>query len=354
MKFTASTFTLIASGLFLTVSAGDAERKCVLDDSDYGDEWPQNMCPEGEVDKSLTCQGDDCVGVTGSLGSYWGSPYPDGSSMDTRPVWCIDLPRTIGLGAHCFDTHSSYEDIRNDAIDKEYMLPNVNYLLNNYRGFDTFVCGSGPLTWVEVQEAIWDLVEYNVPATSCLAKKLAWDARENGNDFDPCKAGLENPIFGVVLIVDSARKPHKPSIITNQVLIEEVPATCVPCDDDDPCTNDYCDEYGNCYHEKIENCCVDDDDCKWCKCLKKHSDDETGICKPDPCMWGEWNNDKSECDCMGGEPCLDGFCKNKGYTHDDFLGYIQICDTPKLPADGALVEGFGLCCLWYVVLLDCI
>lgn len=68
------------------------------------------------------------------------------------------------------------------------------------------------------------------------------------------------------------------------------------CDDDNPCTEDGCDEVNDeCYHNLIENCCATDEDCE-----------DDLVCTVDKCV----NNKcvRIELKCEAEDPCIIGSC----------------------------------------------
>ena len=91
--------------------------------------------------------------------------------------------------------------------------------------------------------------------------------------------------------------------------------------------------------------CHDNSDCDQCDCIKKKGE-SGGYCRPNFCLFGDWNQEEEQCICLGHEKCHDGFCLGKKKYYDEELELeYQICDLPKSYEDGVIVPGFGACCL---------
>ena len=115
------------------------------------------------------------------------------------------------------------------------------------------------------------------------------------------------------------------------------PATLPDCDDDNPCTADFCDQVGgDCLHDWAEGCCVVDDDCDGGTCVGSACVDGCGeitfegVCDGEVVFWCEegelkqkdcaasgleclWDEESGDHDCLEGEcSCVGRVCGDDG------------------------------------------
>ncbi|CAB9522534.1 expressed unknown protein [Seminavis robusta] len=160
---------------------------------------------------------------------YGGKTIADG--------WCIDWDRLIGTKDWSVDIYSAYSDkIPDAAVDKNNMLPNLAWLINNIAVGDTVdevvqgVDCKGKVTWVDLQGGIWGLVDdVNGTADSdyvkfrqeCVAQWVRDQAIANGGDYKiDCKDPNEQ--IPLVMVIDAG------IVITNQTIIAEMNVHLIP------------------------------------------------------------------------------------------------------------------------------
>ncbi len=141
------------------------------------------------------------------------------------------------------------------------------------------------------------------------------------------------------------------------------PETLPDCDDDNPCTADFCDQVsGDCLHEWAEGCCVTDDDCDGGTCVAGACMDDCGeitsdgLCDGDVLFWcanGELEQEdcaatKLEClldEETGAFACLEGECScfERDCGDDGCGGTCGACAEGEICTDAGLCVEEGSC-----------
>mmetsp|Transcript_92600 Transcript_92600/g.138812 ORF Transcript_92600/g.138812 Transcript_92600/m.138812 type:complete len:743 (-) Transcript_92600:817-3045(-) len=167
--------------------------------------------------------------------------------------WCVDLSRYASSGWYWLDVYSSYDDFPFDnVIDSPDKLPNVNWMINNFRLGESYTipananehCGDSDadiaLQWQTMQNAVWRTVDKGAlneayyeqsGSDKCLLWYMVDQNAQYGDNYEP---SCDDPDaeMAVILIVDSNSVENK---ITKQVIIGEarlhdIEGACVPAE----------------------------------------------------------------------------------------------------------------------------
>lgn len=160
--------------------------------------------------------------------SYLDATITQGGLLDgAYDNWCVDTDHEIGVGVeYAAQVLSSLEAVSPDVIDFPWNLDLVNFVLN--RGYTGSASTSaGIFTWGDVQQALWTLIEDNVPQGGVGTEpfdqrrvdEIVSEAYARGEGYQPgC-----NDIAGVLV-----HPTDEQGLTTAQVTILEVPLRCQP------------------------------------------------------------------------------------------------------------------------------
>ena len=121
--------------------------------------------------------------------SYFDLTVNDTSWSNPLNTWCIDYHTNIGDGNYTATVYSSYETIPDNLVTQPEYLDSVNWILN--QDFTS----NPEYTALEVQQAIWLLIESDYDATYSDSILIADLARQNGDGFIPGPGSTVGVIF---------------------------------------------------------------------------------------------------------------------------------------------------------------
>ena len=160
--------------------------------------------------------------------SYLDATITQGGILDgVYDNWCVDTDHEIGVGVEYPSTIlSSLSAVSPDVIEFPGNLDLVNFVLNQgYTGNES--TSAGTFTWGDVQQALWTLIEDNVPQGGVGTEpfdqrrvdEIVADAYTRGEGFLPgC-----NQIVSVLV-----NPTNEQGQTIAQVTILEVPLRCEP------------------------------------------------------------------------------------------------------------------------------
>jgi hypothetical protein len=110
-------------------------------------------------------------------------------------AWCVDFDTIINMNqTYTANVYSSYEPIPSGLIERPENLDLVNWLLNQGFYGQNSPEGNG-YDQLEIQKAIWHLVESDRPTTDADALNLVNLAIANGENYVPPDGGK----IGIIL-----------------------------------------------------------------------------------------------------------------------------------------------------------
>eukprot|EP00339_Tiarina_fusa_P013059 CAMPEP_0117009144 /NCGR_PEP_ID=MMETSP0472-20121206/8388_1 /TAXON_ID=693140 ORGANISM="Tiarina fusus, Strain LIS" /NCGR_SAMPLE_ID=MMETSP0472 /ASSEMBLY_ACC=CAM_ASM_000603 /LENGTH=769 /DNA_ID=CAMNT_0004711347 /DNA_START=485 /DNA_END=2794 /DNA_ORIENTATION=+ len=177
--------------------------------------------------------------------------------------WCVDLSRYASSGWYWLDVYSSYDDFPFDnVIDSPDKLPNVNWMINNYRlGVEYTVpgtfsdphCGNSDATftlgWETMQNAVWRTIdrgrvsifgseegaaEYleNQGADDCLTYYMVHQNEMFGNYYEPSCDDVDAEIALLFIwdndTADADSNTVQQQVIIGQARLHDVAGACTP------------------------------------------------------------------------------------------------------------------------------
>jgi len=153
------------------------------------------------VDFSSSGIGPDCYLNIDVINGGW----LDGTYLG----WCIDLNDFIGFNDlyKDADVYCTLDPLPDGLVDHPENIDLINWILNNDFLGNTSACG-GIYTFGDIQKAIWDLIEDEIPGTAllgdwsqCRADEITADAKANGEGYQP----EPGDILGVILDADNVQ-----------------------------------------------------------------------------------------------------------------------------------------------------
>jgi len=305
-----------------------------------GDACVNTVCVPGPglvCDDEDLCTDDACDPAAGCVFTFNLAPCDDGNDC-TAGDHCQDGVCTAGEyvpGGEC------------GCITDEHCPDDMN-LCNGVPACQGGVCQTPAETVVVCNDEVpTDCLEPTCNPANGLCQNVSVQAGSPCTDQTGCHTGT--CLGGICSLTDYADcavdedcpdddDPCNGAPMCDACVCVPDPATLPDCDDDNPCTADFCDLVsGDCLHEWAEGCCVEDEDCLgdtcvagecvegcgeitweglcdgdvlfWCEDdeLKKKDCSESGL----ECLWDEEGGDhacmEGECSCLGRE-CGDDSC----------------------------------------------
>jgi len=208
-----------------------------FDEGDCGDRGCAVDCVEAPDFTGLDMLLEDAAGLDGlvtvnvnnpSLFGY--SAYfseltisnAEGTSLGgTWLGWCLDsdLPITASVSYEA-NLYSSYETLPDGLLENPLNLDRVNWIINQGFQGQTAACSGQTISALDIQRAIWTLVDNNLPTTfgtwnPCHVSYILDQAAAIDFYEPPCDG-----IMTVILVPVSAPA---------QILLAQIPALCTEC-----------------------------------------------------------------------------------------------------------------------------